>query len=361
MGIILPYFPIYLSQNDLSAAQIGFLTGLLALAKMVAPPWVGHLLDATSPRFIYHFTIIASALAAVSASLIGVSTHFYWLAAAILLFGIFWAIVLPLTDGLSISMAESKQADYGHLRLWGSIGFITTSLAGGLWLVGSHIHLFPLILTLLMLLLVYAARGFPIVQSAPVNHKQRSSFPPQFYLLLLIACLMQMSHGAYYGFFSLYLSATGFSGIEIAGYWVIGVAAEVFLMWRWTQPLQHISPRYVVSICMILAALRWFGTGFTTHATALVLLQLLHAASFAAFHVTTITWVKRIAPRNRHAAAQGLFSAAGFGLGSTIGIMISGIVSEQLNFQAAFYLCGVIALIATPLAWWLPKRPSHHE
>jgi len=87
----------------------------------------------------------------------------------------------------------------------------------------------------------------------------------------------------------------------------------------------------------------------------LALLQLLHAASFAAFHVAAIAWVKRMAPAGRHAAAQGLFSAAGFGLGSTIGIMAAGIIPEVMGYAAAFYTCAAVAAAGIPLALLLGK------
>jgi len=175
---------------------------------------------------------------------------------------------------------------------------------------------------------------------------------------------MQISHGAYYGFFSLYLVDAGFSGWQIGLYWVIGVLAEIVLMWRWSRAVQLRAPALVFSICLALAALRWLGTGLTTNMVLLVGLQLLHAASFAAFHLSAIAWVKRIAPDNRHGAAQGLFSAAGFGLGTTIGIMGCGLIVGSMGYAMAFYLCAGVAVIGIPLALMLPKsgfRASSHE
>ena len=88
----------------------------------------------------------------------------------------------------------------------------------------------------------------------------------------------------------------------------------------------------------------------------LIGLQLLHAASFAAFHVTAIAWVKRLAPGGRHSAAQGLYSAAGFGLGSTIGIMGCGVIADLFSYSIAFFTCAGIAVLGIPLALLLPKK-----
>ena len=355
MGLILPFFPVYLDERGLDAVMIGFMTGLLALAKVLAPPWVGHLLDKRPHSWAHRFIILASWLAVFTALLIGLFEQFWLLAAAVLLFGIFWASVLPLTDGLSVSVSEADGADYGRLRVWGSIGFVIASLACGLWMTGPNIVAFPFVLAGLMVVLAMAAVGFPSLESRTEHDHGKAPFSRLFYLLLAVAFMMQVSHGAYYGFFSLYLADAGYSGWQIGTYWVIGVMAEIVLMWRWTKPLQQISPALVFSICLGLAAFRWLGTGLTTDAWLLVGLQLLHAASFAAFHVAAIAWVKRIAPDSRHAAAQGLFSAAGFGLGSTVGIMGCGLIVEQMGYSMAFYACAIIALLGIPCAMMLSR------
>jgi len=373
MGLILPFFPIYLDGRGFDATMIGVMTGLIALAKVIAPPWVGHVLDrpsAQSATRSHRFIVAASCMTVITALLFGLSDNPIIFAAVVLLFGVFWATILPLTDGLAISISESTSnsaalpsstsppsipADYGRLRVWGSVGFIITSLAGGIWLVGDHIHAFPLVLAALMLVLVFASLGFPKLKQAAAPALTYSAFPKQLYIVLAVALIMQISHGAYYGFFSLYLADAGYSGTQIGLYWVVGVLAEIILMWLWSRPIQHAAPSLVFSLCLLLAALRWLGTAMTTHPLLLTLLQLLHAASFAAFHVAAIAWVKRLAPDSRHAAAQGLYAAAGFGLGSTIGIMGCGLIVASFSFTMAFYVCALIALFGIPLAWLLRK------
>jgi len=341
------------------------MTGLIALAKVIAPPWVGHILDRQSATHSHRFIVVASCMSVITAVLFGLSDNPVLFAAIVLLFGVFWATILPLTDRLSISISESASisdptsesipADYGRLRVWGSVGFIITSLAGGIWLVGEHIHAFPFILAALMLVLVFASLGFPKIKQITPPTLKHAAFPTQFYILLAIAFIMQVSHGAYYGFFSLYLADAGYSGTQIGLYWVVGVLAEIVLMWLWSRPIQHARPSLVFSICLLLAALRWLGTAMTTDPVLLTALQLLHAASFAAFHVAAIAWVKRLAPDSRHAAAQGAYAAAGFGLGSSIGIMGCGLIVGNAGYATAFYVCALIALLGTPLAWLLRK------
>ena len=351
MGLILPFFPIYLAGLGLEVTMIGVMTGLLAAAKVVAPPWTGHLLERRPEAWVQHFIMAASLLAAIAALGMSLSLGLYALAVVVFLFGVLWAAILPLTDGLSVSVSEAALADYGRLRVWGSIGFVVASLAGGIWLAEERIGSFPVVLAVLMLVMSFAAKGFPRLGTAfDESDNKGERFSKGFYQLLGIAFIMQVSHGAYYGFFSLHLADVGFSGWQIGVYWVLGVLAEIVLMWRWSKPVQQSTPSRMFAICLGMAALRWLGTGLTTNPLLIILLQLLHAASFAAFHVAAIAWVKRLAPAGRHTAAQGWYSAAGFGLGSTVGIMGCGVVAEAWGYASAFYICAGVAVIGIPLA-----------
>jgi len=357
MGLILPYFPVYLADRGLDVSAIGVMTGLLAAAKVIAPPWTGHVLDRRSNDQSRYFIVLASLVAAGFAACMAWVENPYLLAAVIFAFGVLWAAILPLTDGLSVSVSEAALADYGRLRVWGSVGFVAASLAGGAWLADVTIRQLPYWLAGLMLATALAAYGFPEhrEEASHANHA-KSGFGASFLALLGASFVMQVSHGAYYGFYSLYLVQIGFAGWQVGAFWVLGVAAEIILMWKWARPLQQASPARVLGGCLLLAAVRWLGIGWFHDWLPLLLLQLLHAASFAAFHLSAVAWVKRLAPVGRHAAAQGWYSASGFGLGSTVGIMGCGVIAEHSGYPAAFYACAGVALSGMLLVRRLPAR-----
>lgn len=343
MGLILPYFPIYLSSLGLNATMVGFMLGLLSLAKLIAPPVAGHWLDQKQLRTGL-FILITSVLGACSLVAMDMLSGFIvWLALAIFCFGLAYAAILPLTDSLSVHLSEQKISDYGKLRVWGSVGFILTSYLGG-WLISpEQINGFVYGLIGLMLVMGIAGLAYP---PRPLHHERpRMHFGRNFILLLVLAFLMQASHGAYYGFFSLYLLDVGYSGWQIGAFWVLGVLAEVVLMWRFSAVVQALPFKRLMVACLLLTALRWFGIGLNESVMILLLVQLLHAVSFAAFHLTAVRHVGLWSPPGRQASAQGWYSAIGFGLGSTIGIMACGIVVESVGFSAAFALCAVIVLL----------------
>jgi len=358
MGIVLPFFPVWLAGRGMDVAAIGVFTGLLSVAKVLAPPAVGHALDShpRPARFIMYASLAAG----------GFALCFLWassdwlLAVLVLGFGCLWAAILPLTDGLSVTVSELAKVEYGRLRVWGSIGFVVASLLGGVWLADNQALDLPYWLAVLMLFTAFSARGFPDreIEPEPVAG-QLKGVSRSLLWLLLAGFLMQASHGAYYGFFSLYLLQAGYSGWQVGCFWVLGVLAEIVLMWQFSRPVAAAAPGVVLSICLLLASLRWLGMGLSTELVWLLLLQLLHAASFAAFHINGVTWVQRLAPRHRRASAQGWYSACGFGLGTAVGIMACGWIATQAggeaDFSSAFFACAVVAFIGVAASLRLPR------
>jgi PPP family 3-phenylpropionic acid transporter len=358
MGLILPFFPVYLDGKGLDVVSIGVMTGLLAVAKIVAPPWIGYLADRQASGHSRPFIMVSAVGAALFSISMGAVDDVWMLAVVVLAFGVLWSAILPLTDGLSVTISEAALADYGRLRVWGSIGFVLASLAGGAWLADGSMDQFPIWVFGLMLILAVAAVRFPdhrMLQTGRVGAGADDGFSKPFILLLMVSFLMQVSHGAYYGFFSLYLVDIGYQGWQIGAFWVLGVVAEIILMWGWSKPLQQAAPAWVLSASLFLASIRWIGIGMTEAWYGLIFWQLLHAASFASFHLSAIAWVKRLAPAHRHATAQGWYSASGFGLGSTVGIMGCGVIVALFGFAQAFFVCAGVALLGMLLAWGLPK------
>lgn len=359
LGVLLPFFPVYLAGRGMDVASIGIFGGLLSLARVMAPPMVGYALD-SHPRPA-RFILYASLAAGLLVLGFPLASPGWVLGLLVLGFGCLWAAVLPITDGLSVAVSEAALIDYGRLRVWGSIGFVGASLFGGLWLAETRAVDFPYWVAALMLLTAFSARGFPDRQTdASESDNGSGGMPRPLLWLMLASFIMQASHGAYYGFFSLYLLQAGYSGWQVGCFWVLGVLAEIVLMWRYSRTASSAAPAHLLSACLLLAALRWLGMGLSTALVWLLLLQLLHAATFAAFHINAVTWVQRLAPRHRRDSAQGWYSATGFGMGNAVGIMGCGWIATQAggaaDFSSAFFVCAVVALLGLAASLQLPRR-----
>jgi PPP family 3-phenylpropionic acid transporter len=148
-------------------------------------------------------------------------------------------------------------------------------------------------------------------RSETVSHSPRSLWRNSaFVLVVAAASLTQSSHAFYYGFSTLEWRAAGVSGTVIGALWGIGVAAEVILF-AVSARLGALAPTLMIAIGAGGAVIRWTAMAFEPSATVLPMLQILHAASFAATHIGAMAFLARAVPKELSATAQGTLATAG--------------------------------------------------
>ncbi len=294
-------------------------------------------------------------LALASFALVALDTRFLWVAATMTLFSFFWNACLAQFEANTMNHLDGQESRYGMLRLWGSVGFILVVAGGGLLLerfgIGLLIPLTALLIagTLVMSLLVPSHSGRQADQQQPrIGVLLRQ---PAVLLFLLACLLMQASHGPYYTFFSIYLESIGHSRSLVGYLWALGVVAEVavfILLVRWL-PRWGAGP--VMFVSLLLAALRWALIAWgATNLWLLLVAQLLHAATFGAFHAAAIARVHQLFSGRLQGRGQALFSSAGFGLGGAFGALYSGYAWEGLGPNATFMVAAGLAGLGAVVA-----------
>nr|CRH07111.1 putative Major facilitator superfamily MFS_1 transporter [Candidatus Magnetococcus massalia] len=346
LGIWLPYWPLFLEHEGMNPEQIGLLTALTQGARVLGSPVWGHLADRSNRRLV----IIATSLGTLGAfSLFYFGSGFWYFALATIIYSFVHAAPLALVDATAMEQASHHNRDYGRMRVWGSIGFIIAAQ-----LVGFLLDFWSILLILPALTLLIGADvllGFAMPKDVSHEaHGEKSGqaigvlSDPRLRWLYLSALLMQFSHSGYYGFFSLHMEANGFSRGEIGAFWSLGVLAEVVLM-TWSKPLlNRYGASALMMISLILASVRWAVFSATVHWLPIVLVQLLHAFTFGAYHVASVQRLHELAPAGKRASTQAWYSALSFGVGGGLGLAISGYLYKGVGATGLF---GVMALAAT--------------
>jgi PPP family 3-phenylpropionic acid transporter len=159
---------------------------------------------------------------------------------------------------------------------------------------------------------------------------------------------MQMSHGTYYTFYSIYLESQGYSKSLIGELWALGVVAEVVVyIFFMHAALMRFGAIRLLMFSLLLAALRWILIGsFSAYLPVLLFAQLLHAATFGIFHAAAIHSVHHRFPRMLLGRGQALYSSVSFGLGGTLGSLSSGYLWEYFGSFTSFFVSALLALAA---------------
>ena len=346
-GAYVAYFPLYLASRDLSAVQIASVLALAPLARMFAPPAWGWLADRTGA----HRAIVAAscALTALAFALLPFTDR---IALLIGVMSVLSAGALPIVEAITLG-AIGQLGRYGPIRLWGSIGFIAVVLGGGAWLDRHPISTLPAALVAFALLSLAAALALP--SSAP--HADRARAParltPAIRSLLAAGFCNSVAHGALYAFLSLHLEALGYSATSIGMLWTLGVVAEIAVFLCLPQLFRRFALSSVLAASLALGALRFSALGWMAGEVAIVLVaQVLHAATFGAFHAASVGAVHRLFPAHAHARGQTLLSGVGHGAGAAAGLLLSGWAWGHGGAGAAFS----VSVIASALGAFFALR-----
>ena len=349
LGVLVPYWSIYLDWLSFSAIDIGELTAIL-LATLIFAPYVwGWLADHSQQRM--RIVRLTSFLSVLVFSAIFFNTSYLWVATVMLLFSFFWNGSLPQFEVVTLQYLNKDSHHYSKIRLWGSIGFIIIVAALG-WLLDRfdaglvpYALLFSIVFIWLMSLSVTDTKQddnyLPHVPMSKVLKK------PEVIAFLVICFLLQISHGPYYTFFSIYLEQYDYSRVLIGQLWALGVIAEVFVFLFMHKWLPYFGIKAVLLISLLLTSLRWVLIALFPDSLSLIIFaQLLHAASFGSFHAAAIAWINQYFKGKTHGRGQAIYSSVSFGAGGAIGSLYSGYLWLSPGPTLIFLIAALLAFIA---------------
>ncbi|HRQ58075.1 MAG TPA: MFS transporter [Azoarcus taiwanensis] len=352
IGAFAPYFTLYLQSLAFSATDIAILMSLMQLMRIIAPNLWGWLSERTGVRMpIVRISALASLL---GFCLFFVTSDFLGVFVAMALMSFFWSAALPLVESTTFNHLGGEGHRYGTIRSWGSVGFIVAVLLIGYALdhlpVSSLLWMSTLILATILLCAVWVPEaGRPVEARLPAS--LATTLRQRHIQALFGACFfMSAAHGALYVFYSIYLVENGYGKSLVGWMWTLGVLSEIVVFLLMSRLARRFSMRSVLLFAFAAAVVRFVMIGWGVGSLPiLVVAQLLHGATFGAYHAAAITLVNRWFPGRLQASGQALYGSLSFGAGGMIGGLLSGFTWDSIGAAWTFTIGSGFALIG--LVW----------
>lgn len=364
MGCFAPYATLYLGKRGLTPHEIAWMMSMVPLARVFMPPFWGWVADRTgSPVLVFRFLGVAAAGVTGCYFLV---EGFHQILAVLLAQSVFHASLFPMLDACSLSLLKEHGGSYGEVRSLGSLGFLTGVSVGGFLWQGEGLWFAPAGMSLLSLASFLAASLLPRTRTVEGEPARLAHLAELLRLTPLVtlyaACFLhEMVICGYDLYFAVHLEALGLSTRVTGIAWATGVAAEVFLLRRSQRLLDQLGPRRLMLLGISLGALRWALNSWVQSPWLLVPLQALHACTFGAWFLGSITLVDRLAPARLRASAQGLFFASLFGLGVSAGARLWGNLQAGYGTATAFRAMALAELLPLLAVYFLVHDPASGE
>ncbi len=365
MGGFLVFFAAWLAFNGLSEVQIALILSVSLLTKSLFAPFGALFADG----FLHKKTplLLMNILTVVSLGLFYFVDEYFSIFIVAIFHSIASAAIMPVLDGLSVKGAERLKFDYGHVRLWGSLAFIVSSI-----LTGVIIEKFGFVM--LIPWLFFAGISALIVglflPTLPAEGEEKATVKnlkfdlrgalallknPVFITILVVVSIIFASHAVYYGFSVIHWQRIGYSERLIGMLWGAGVLAEVLLFVFSAKFIEYFGPRKLLILCGLAAVIRWGITVFDPPLYLLFFAQSLHAFTFAASFLAGVYLITRSVPEHLIATAMAINASLG-GIFLALALLVAGFLYAEYFalsywFSVGLGVLGLIIALGLKFIW----------
>ena len=359
-GAKIPFLPVWLDWRGLTLAEISVIMAAPLFARIAVTPAVAFAADRLGD---HRRVVVLLSWAALCGLLLLSQAHGFWaLLALTLVIAMAWTSIMPLAETVAMGGVRSKGLDYGRMRLWGSLSFIATSIVGGMavgWL-GPASAVWLMVAGAVFT--VAAAHGLP--RPDALASAGGPSFPtpawsairplvtsPTFLLFLLAVGCVQAAHAVFYTFGTVHWGAQGLSAMWSGILWAIGVIAEIVLFAFSGAAVRTAGVAALIMAGALAGVVRWTAMGFDPPLIVLVVLQVLHGATYGATHLGAVHFISNTVPQELGGTAQALYASvtAGIAMGSATllaGWLYAAWGGRAYFAMAALALAGLLASLA---------------
>ncbi len=343
VGVYVIFMPKVLLELGYSAMEVGIIYAAAPFMRFLLPFVFRHFLALTFK--VYLFALL---LTFIGTLLFLSSIDNFWLyLSANLLFGASMGISLPYVE--TIALASLSKSHYGKVRLWGSLGFMGIALWLGKILQSPYQALYYLSAMAFFTLIF----GGILVRHDTAEHttvQDNSSFSlSKYWAFWLSVFLMQVGFGGFYNFFTIYETAHGISLEMTSWMWSFGVICEIFMLY-FQGPLLQRNLLNILKFATLVTAFRWLLLYFYPDSVTITFAsQSLHAVSFALYHTAAITYVFSLYTQKK--LAQQFFLGIAFGLGGSVGALLSGKI-----YGDHMFLIEALVTFASFIVLWVHQK-----
>ncbi len=346
LGVTLPYFNLYCHHLGFSGIQIGALSSMRSILLIIfAILWSG-----IADKYQIRKSIFVGCSCAGTLVWALYFFHDSFLTILIItsIYSVFNAPIISFLEAMTIEVLGREKSSYGIIRAWGSIAFIAMVLFMGYLIDAFSIRIILMAVFIGSILQAGLSLQIPYVRRVRTDNFRLNAgvfFRKRVVVFLLCAFLMLMSHGTYYGFFSIHLENLGYDNAFIGLAWALASIAEIVVMVRSRWVFSRLSYENVLILSYVVATIRWFLSGVAMSPYWILLLQITHCVTYGLFHMASILYMDSLSPDGAKTFGQAVNNATTYGLGLMAGFFVSGFLYEYTGAVTMFFVSGLLSMV----------------
>ncbi|TFH60036.1 MFS transporter [Peribacillus frigoritolerans] len=352
LAIFIPFLPVYLADQGLRPAQIGFIIGTGGFVTLITQPLWGMISDKT--RTIRKVLLLLIFFSSVIGFFLYDSSSYLQLILFAMLLYFFLMPIDPLTESLNFTMAEKSGISYGSIRTYGALGYAVISLitgyvmsyfgANSLAFLFAGIGLISFIVSWMMP--DAPVSGKPVTLSS-LKHFFSNKETLLFLLLVFICAVPARMNDTFLG---VYIRELGGSAKLVGLTWFLAAGSEIVvfaLSFWWLRKGKEII---IISFAAAFFFIRYFVSAWITDPQLLAYLQVMQLLTFPIFYSAAIQYLYRIVPVEWRATGQTVLALLFFGVSGIIASYIGGAIYGAYGGKTLYLFISSISFIGMVFA-----------
>jgi PPP family 3-phenylpropionic acid transporter len=341
VGTFFPFLNVYYKSIGLSGTQIGFINTLGPLIAIFASPMWGLLGDRLGRlRLLLAVVILGSIISVLG---LGLVTPFFAILGMAAVFNLFGCAIQPLVDSYNLALLGEHRERYSEQRLWGTFGFLASSLFVGSFFERAGLrYLFPgyaLCLGLLLFTLIWVSPAETRMGRTVFKGFTQMLRQPVWIVFAAAVILVMIANNSWLNFLGITVKEMGAKDSLVGWMWSVGALSEIPVMLFGTRLLRRWGAKKIMA------------TGFFFYGVRLILysampvpewvlgINWIQGLSFGFYWVGGVNYVSEITPVHLRATGMSmlvsLFNIASVTAGPLVGLSFDNLGSSRLYLLAA--------------------------
>jgi len=364
----IPFVGLYYESINLNGGQIGQLGSIRSLVSFISSILLAFLSDVLRR----HKPILRVCILGMIAALL-IYPHaasFATLLPIVVLYSIFLSPTSAILDETTLRTLDNPR-DYSKMRLGGSVGWGILILITG-WLLDDPAASLTIIfnLQILLLILLFAFSWLlPEVKRAPGAIKEKPSpkdvwnmlRQPAFLPWIGIIFMWGITDASIMNFLFLHIKHIGGSPGLMGAAMAVSMIGEI-VGFSAAKRIQHkVGSRRMMVLSLAVLFVVFTAVSLIKKPSSIYVIMIISGGGFALMQSGSVAFVNERAPRQIGTTAQAVRSAIQFGLGGSVGALISGALYQAYGSTALFRIMAFVSLATFFLALLLRSVQRSRE
>jgi PPP family 3-phenylpropionic acid transporter len=353
-----PFFAIYLRHRGLDPSEIGVVLAVMAAARLLANPFLGHAADVILGRLrMLQLGAAGTAVAAIALNavhgVVAIAAVAAVVAAAMVATG-------PNIDAIAlVHLGSDRTSEYGRIRAWESVSYATACFGFGAIMqlagIGWAMALFAISFLCVLLWSTTVTRDRPSAghgggRLGSVGEVFRRA--PRFAWFLVATLLLWTGFNGAWNFIALKITNEGGGPLLVGIGTALGGLMEVVVMRRSPRLQTRWGLRRTYALGAGIYAVGFLLWGLIPNPTVVSVLTVFEGAGFGLLFTTSVGVVGRLVPSSLYSTGNSIAQAVGLGVAPIVGGLAGGFLFQHLGPVPLYSIASGFALAGGAAAWF---------